>query len=300
MNILNRVGKINVWILGCLVMTIALPTFVIHLRRSISAISPAGSVIEVSGNVSELKYLRDQKTNTLKLHDDLYFQDVVKTGPTSSTRLLLTPEKDKKTVSLFLYENSELFIQPTLVKADGKRERVVKFTKGLLRGFVKGLTQGEEVKIQVPGGTVGIRGTIFEIGCVGLFSSNLTTASTANAKCNVIVQQGSAAFYPKDKIEEAISIPMGTGVVVNESTGQTTPIVAAPLNETLSKEVAPAAPQAQPNDQKETSQPTGNTQGNAGEISENQSGATLEASESQTETNQETAAPSTSVVQGSG
>lgn len=122
----------------------------------------AGKVMEVSGKTDQLRLDRMEKKLPLQVDDALFFKDTVLTGDASTAGLHLTPESDSE-VKLFVYENSELKIEPDLLKA-GKRHFVAKFNQGLMRFLAKGLKKNnEEFQLNLPNCVVGVRGTEGEV-----------------------------------------------------------------------------------------------------------------------------------------
>ena len=121
-----------------------------------------GEVVEVSGKVQELKNQRGSTLLPLKLRDSLEMQDVVITGYSSTTRLLLTPEEMNAKVVFFVYENSKFKVDP-VVMTGGKRSIIARLTQGLVRFIAKDL-KGDKLFIVTPNGVVGVRGTQAEIG----------------------------------------------------------------------------------------------------------------------------------------
>ncbi|MEK7790600.1 MAG: FecR domain-containing protein [Deltaproteobacteria bacterium] len=176
----------------------------------------AGTVLDVAGEVSQLKNEREAKILPLKLNDDLLFNDSVMTGDASSTRLLLSP--DEKRIKFYVHENSRLKIDPVLIK-DGKKNFVTRFSQGLLRVITEKL-EGDSVTIITPNATVGIRGTDLQITVAG----GVTTVEVAGGIEVGALDRVRVEFKADIKKKEVVYLNSGMGLSVstNPITGETT------------------------------------------------------------------------------
>ena len=176
----------------------------------------AGTVLDVAGEVSQLKNEREAKILPLKLNDDLLFNDSVMTGDASSTRLLLSP--DEKRIKFYVHENSRLKIDPVLIK-DGKKNFVTRFSQGLLRVITEKL-EGDSVTIITPNATVGIRGTDLQITVAG----GVTTVEVAGGIEVGALDRVRVEFKADIKKKEVVYLNSGMGLSVSTDpiTGETT------------------------------------------------------------------------------
>ncbi|MBI3016423.1 MAG: FecR domain-containing protein [Deltaproteobacteria bacterium] len=117
-----------------------------------------GKAIEINGKPDELKYARQMATGQLKVDTPLYYNDEVFTGPKSTTRLVVDDFTANIKAAFYVYEDSKFTLAKEVVEATGKKI-VVRHTKGVLNSVIKGLQNDDELQIETPYGTVGVRGT---------------------------------------------------------------------------------------------------------------------------------------------
>ncbi len=173
----------------------------------------AGTVLDVAGEVSQLKNEREAKILPLKLNDDLLFNDSVMTGDASSTRLLLSP--DEKRIRFYVHENSKLKIDPVLIK-DGKKNFVTRFSKGLIRVITEKL-EGDSVTIITPNATVGIRGTTVDI-LVGEEDKSIIFTNIAvggDGRGVTVIIKGTVTPVP---VEQGTAMTVTTNVATGKTT----------------------------------------------------------------------------------
>jgi hypothetical protein len=202
-------------------MQLLLMLVLMFLNIPLMAAVRAGSVLDVAGEVSQLKNERGAKILPLKLNDDLLFNDSVMTGDASSTRLLLSP--DEKRIRFYVHENSNLKIDPVLIK-DGKKNFVTRFSKGLLRVIAEKL-EGDTVTIITPNATVGIRGTTIDVA---------TDIQDGTVFTTVAVQSFLGAPYAETAkvllflLDRPVPVPVDYGMAVTVTTSPSGTTVTPP------------------------------------------------------------------------
>ncbi|HET7681819.1 MAG TPA: FecR domain-containing protein, partial [Xanthobacteraceae bacterium] len=97
-------------------------------------------------------------TRTLSVGSDVFTNEVVRTGDDSNAQLLFRDQ-----TSLSVGPGSEVRLDKYVFDpARGAGEVVLNATKGAFR-FISGVQQSSSYQIKTPAGTLGVRGTIFDI-----------------------------------------------------------------------------------------------------------------------------------------
>src|SRR3954464_2229361 len=97
-------------------------------------------------------------TRVLSVGSDLYTNEIVRTGDDSNAQLLFRDQ-----TSLSVGPGSEVTLDKYVFDpAKGAGEVVLNVTKGAFR-FISGVQQSASYQIKTPVGTIGVRGTIFDL-----------------------------------------------------------------------------------------------------------------------------------------
>jgi len=156
-----------------------------------SAVS-IGKTLELKGKVEELKYFRNAQSGPLKPDQPLYYNDEIVTGSHSTTRLGVDDFTANIKAGFYVYEDSKFTLDKEIIEATGKKIRV-RHTQGKLNSLVKGLQKSDEIQIETPHGTVGVRGT-----CV---QTDLTTPGTVKIAADSPVTFNGVSLSPSGTTE---------------------------------------------------------------------------------------------------
>jgi hypothetical protein len=129
----------------------------------------AGSAVAASGTAMGVdpaaEAERDGGTQTLVVGADVFIGDRVVTGPSGQVQILFSDNTE-----LVVGPRSALVIEDYLLRDDGSAGRLaVNALSGTFR-FVTGGAPKDRYIITTPTGTIGVRGTAFELTVVGLLS----------------------------------------------------------------------------------------------------------------------------------
>ena len=166
-----------------------------------SAELAAADVVEVGiTDVVERQALGtlQETTRNLRITDTIFFNERIATGPDSATRVSFLDDS-----SLSLGPSSEVVIDRFIYDpADGTGEMALSLTAGVFR-FASGTLDSENYTIDTPVGTIGVRGTVFEV--------EVSCAQRAVGDCQVIMDviSGWTVFGDDDDDDETVT-PTGS------------------------------------------------------------------------------------------
>jgi hypothetical protein len=144
------------------------------LAGSNTAVAASGTALGVDPDAEA----RGDETRTLTVGADIFIGDRVVTGPDGQVQILFSDNTE-----LVVGPNSAMLIEDYLLREDGSAGRLAINALGGTFRFVTGGAPKDRYIITTPTGTIGVRGTAFELTIAGLITY-------------VLMQHGSTLLSP--------------------------------------------------------------------------------------------------------
>jgi hypothetical protein len=130
-------------------------SYVLFLTAASSAFADAAGSAQ---GVDPEAEARAGETRTLVVGADIFIGDRIVTGPTGQVQILFSDS-----TKLVVGPRSALLIEDYLIREDGSAGKMVLDALGGTFRFVTGRAPKDRYVINTPGGTIGVRGTAFEL-----------------------------------------------------------------------------------------------------------------------------------------